>query len=341
MSDIVLYAPGIHVGGGLVLLRELVASSDGRIIRYYVDARLRGRLEIPAGVACQYIAPGLPGRVMGEWQVARSMKNGEKLLCFHGLPPLFRQRARTIVYVQNRNLLRAPSGPSGTLVTTIKGAAKRWLFRVLGRNASEYIVQTESMKQALASITSTASVIRVFPFFGIPSAFTESASSKDAGSFDFVYVSDGEAHKNHQRLIDAWILLAEEGIRPSLCLTIPGRYPRLVKFVESASQRYQLAVTNLGSLSHEDVLNIYDRASALIFPSLSESLGLPLIEARMNSLPIVAAELDYVRDICEPVETFDPYSSRSIARAVKRFMGPQEKPPAIKSGRELLEALAG
>ncbi len=60
--------------------------------------------------------------------------------------------------------------------------------------------------------------------------------------------------------------------------------------------------------------------TALIFPSKTESLGLPLIEAASAGLPIIASELDFVRDVCVPNETFDPYSSTSISRAVKRLL---------------------
>ena len=68
------------------------------------------------------------------------------------------------------------------------------------------------------------------------------------------------------------------------------------------------------------MLALYASAGALVFPSLGESFGLPLIEARQAGLSILAPELDYVRDVCEPAQTFDPQSATSIARAVKRFL---------------------
>jgi hypothetical protein len=54
---------------------------------------------------------------------------------------------------------------------------------------------------------------------------------------------------------------------------------------------------------------------------MTESFGLPLVEAANLQLPILAPELDYVRQVCEPSQTFDPYSSRSIAMAVMRHQG--------------------
>ena len=74
-----------------------------------------------------------------------------------------------------------------------------------------------------------------------------------------------------------------------------------------------------------DPLNIFDAtagmlADTMIFLSLVESFGLPLIEASKLPLHIVASELDYVRDVCVPKENFNPKSSNSIAVAVRRFL---------------------
>jgi glycosyltransferase involved in cell wall biosynthesis len=80
----------------------------------------------------------------------------------------------------------------------------------------------------------------------------------------------------------------------------------------------------MGSLSHGDVLKLYKDMGALIYPSTFESFGLPLIEARQAGLPVLASELDYVRDVIDPEQSFDPYSATSIARAVKRFMAVDE-----------------
>ncbi len=74
------------------------------------------------------------------------------------------------------------------------------------------------------------------------------------------------------------------------------------------------------------MLRLYLRAGALIYPSFSESLGLPLLEAQAAGLPVLASERDYVRDLLEPDETFDPASPLSIARAVKRHPGRPEAP---------------
>jgi glycosyltransferase involved in cell wall biosynthesis len=71
-----------------------------------------------------------------------------------------------------------------------------------------------------------------------------------------------------------------------------------------------------------------------------ESFGLPLIEARQAGLPILASELDYVRDIVDPEESFDPFSARSIVRAVTRFMGVEQAALPLGNAADLLAYLA-
>jgi glycosyltransferase involved in cell wall biosynthesis len=153
----------------------------------------------------------------------------------------------------------------------------------------------------------------------------------------FLYVASGEPHKNHRSLVEAWTLLAEEGIRPGLCLTLDkSRFSDLCGWIEDKAKHMGLNIANVGSISPQDLDRVYKKSLALIYPSDFESLGLPLIEARCAGLPILAAERDYVRDVVDPEETFDPGSPVSIARAVKRFLEIPEKPLPVIDPREYL-----
>ena len=97
---------------------------------------------------------------------------------------------------------------------------------------------------------------------------------------------------------------------------------------------------NLGKVPSADIPALYKSSSALIFPSKVESFGLPLIEATQMGLPVLASELDYVRDVIEPVETFNPESPVSIARAVRRFLkNPDPITPAGTAEEFLAEVL--
>ena len=97
-----------------------------------------------------------------------------------------------------------------------------------------------------------------------------------------------------------------------------------------------LRIQNVGVLSHERVLAMYRASGALIYPSSFESFGLPLLEARQAGLPVLAPELDYVRDVTDPDETFDPRSPISIARAVRRYLDGRTQAPEPRGAEALL-----
>jgi glycosyltransferase involved in cell wall biosynthesis len=167
--------------------------------------------------------------------------------------------------------------------------------------------------------------IKVIPFLeaGISeNLFYSHRNNKPSKKFDFIYPASGEPHKNHQNLIDAFIILAEQGHYPSLLLTLNERSDSgLLRRIEVQKFKYKLKIHNMGFLPHHELLGLYLEARYLIYPSLYESFGIPLIEAKQAGLSIVAGELDYVRDSVDPYEVFDPHSPVSISRAIKRSLG--------------------
>ena len=322
MSSTVLYAPNVHTGGGLVLLQNLLAAwpaNGGRTA--FLDARASAQLNVPSGVRTLWVRPTIASRINGERKLRALTEAGDLLLCFHGLPPLLPNRARVVVFLQNRNLLGLNRLTAFSARTGMRLALERFMSARTRHRVAEYLVQTTTMARDLLRWYGVeCPPIRVLPFadlFAVPPPGLPV-------NWDFVYVADGEAMKNHARLLQAWSLLAEQGLRPSLALTLGSRDWELLELIDEVRGRHALNVVNLGHLPRDDVLKLYRQAGALIFPSMSESFGLPLIEAGRMNVPIVASELDFIRDVCKPVQTFDPLSAVSIARAVRRFLGTQE-----------------
>ena len=338
MSDTVLYAPNVHTGGGLVLLRGLLnhwPARDGRTA--FLDARACDQLHVPAGVDVHWVQAGFASRLRAERKLQRAAKPGGMVLCFHSLPPLLRNGARNVVFHQNRNYLGLNPLRDFTLRTAVRLAFERLVARHLSHRVAEYVVQTPTMARALQHWYGRGCPsVRVLPFVDA----WPSPAAPGGRRFDFVYVADGEAMKNHDRLLQAWQLLAQQGVRPSLALTLGARDAVLAERVDTIAREHGLQVHNLGHLPHAEVMALYGSARALVFPSISESFGLPLVEATRLGLPIVAAELDYVRDVCTPVQSFDPRSPVSIARAVARFLGEDSGPITIDEPNAIWNASA-
>jgi glycosyltransferase involved in cell wall biosynthesis len=179
------------------------------------------------------------------------------------------------------------------------------------------------------------------PFVGKPSGYKRCLEVVGGGhANDFMYAATGDPHKNHIRLIESWCILASEGLYPRLWLTLDeSKHSELSLLIQKKSKNFNLHIHNLGILSYDEVQLHYKKIDALIYPSTFESFGLPLIEARQAGLAVIAAELDYVRDVLDPDESFDPFSAISIARAVKRFMSKSEDPLPIGSATSFLKKI--
>lgn len=323
-----IYAPNVRAGGGLILLQALLSSWTGPAqLGAVLDVRARSRLDVPGHIAVDWVEAGLGGRARAEWQLTKSAKTAECILCFHGLPPLAvtrRPKVRIVVFLQNRLVIDGSSLRNYAFKTRVRISLERFLFRWKMPHVSDIIVQGQTMARDLSALLSGSKYtphIHICPF----AASVESVSPQvHERKFDFIYPASGEPHKNHETLLIAWEHLKREDLAPSLALTLGPQDDGLWRALQLRADRAGLNVTNLGHVSRDVMIEAYGQARALIFPSTKESFGLPLVEATSVGLPIIASELDYVRDVCEPVESFDPSSPVSIARAVKRHLGKPE-----------------
>jgi len=320
---LIIHAPNIHQGGGKALLFPLLEAAGKRSsVTVLVDSRLEVPEELCRAMTVIQISPTILGRLAGEWTLRRLAQASDTVLCFGNLPPLFRMKGRGIVFLQNRYLVEERDLEGFPLRVKLRLMIERLWLRLFNAHAETFIVQTKSMQQAATqALRRTVDVVALFPD---SSGYQRRRIEKDRDQtavYDFLYAATGEPHKNHLNLLEAWKLLASEGLYPSLCLTVSEfDYPGLFRIVEQAKADHKLNIHNMPARSWSDMQRLYEHSRALVYPSLVESFGLPLLEARQAGLSIIAAELDYVRDLIDPEEAFDPRSPQSIARAIKRFL---------------------
>ena len=335
---VLLHAPSIHTGGGLELLKGLLSACSSSFDVLQLDQRIQGSFALSKGVDIHWVKKSVAARLYAEWLLFRQCRSEDTVLCFHGLPPLFPLRGRVAVFVQNRILFESGSLAGYSLLTRMRLFIERIWLRKTQRHGKKYLLQSSSMAVAARKCLGLDIDIVVQPFvpqFDID--LFKNSSITAAKRTDFLYVSSGEAHKNHANLLEAWRLLAEAGLKPSLTLTVsPDAYPFLAIEIGRYVRQYGLNIKNDGHVPKDHIHSLYLASSALIFPSSLESFGLPLIEASQLGLPVIAPELDYVRDVVQPAETFDPSSPLSISRAVRRFLHQPEPTARIGSAEDFL-----
>lgn len=325
IGRVVLYAPNLHTGGGIVILKSIIKNwpVDIPVVGYF-DSRADEILGLCNDSKISWVNPTIYSRLKAEISLSKTVSDDDVVLFLNSLPPLFNCKGRNIVFLQNRNLIEQISLRGFKFKQALRITIERILFYLFKFRVDEYIVQTDSFKRVLDEWGKPKDGIKsekitVFPFMDLDELLDVLAIESPPIQYDFIYVADSLSHKNHLALLDAWEILADLGHHPSLAITLPSSEVNLLKKV-SRLQKKGLKIVNLGWLPQSEVLLKYKSCRALIFPSLRESFGLPLLEASKLNIPILASELDYVYDVCEPEQTFDPASPHSIARAVTRFL---------------------
>jgi len=80
-----------------------------------------------------------------------------------------------------------------------------------------------------------------------------------------------------------------------------------------------LPIKFIGSLTREEVFDFYAK-STLIFPSYIETVGLPLLEAKMHWTPIIASDSAFSHEILDgydKVEFFEAFDYRQLSSKMK------------------------
>jgi glycosyltransferase involved in cell wall biosynthesis len=122
-------------------------------------------------------------------------------------------------------------------------------------------------------------------------------------------------HKNHPRLLEAFALLRRE--RPELRLVLTGG--------GHEGRSYPEGVEALGLVPADELVALYRRAAALVFPSLYEGFAFPPLEAMACGCPVAAADSGSVGEVCgDGARLFDPRDPEAIAAAVEEVLAQPE-----------------
>ena len=141
------------------------------------------------------------------------------------------------------------------------------------------------------------------------------------GDFIF-YPANGWRHKNHENLIRAMETVHDKGCRLKLVLTGCdfGVTERLRFLLDKPSLRE--TVRYLGYVDRQDLFGLYAASKMLVFPSLFEGFGLPLLEAMHFDVPVACSKIDSLLEIGgEAVWYFDPLYPQDIADAIFKVIG--------------------
>jgi glycosyltransferase involved in cell wall biosynthesis len=240
-----------------------------------------------------------------------NLKGISSVICMSNVPPPFKLETPVYIYFHN-DLLLTPLTTNLSYRNRIINLIKKTYIRYLSKAQYNWIVQTPLMKLKLNKYLKIYSnQIKIAPIFEL-----NKIKRNDKKKNQFLYVSSFSNHKNHKRLFQAFIHVAKKiKFDIQLNLTIPENIFKQ-SFYSTKNIPNNLKIINHGSLGNKDLGDLYNFSEYLIFPSLNESFGLPLVESIAHQCKVIAAKLDYVKEVIEPSLYFDPYSYHNISDTI-------------------------
>lgn len=134
-----------------------------------------------------------------------------------------------------------------------------------------------------------------------------------------IYPAKAWPHKNHLRLVAALRLLRDRGVQVPVVMT--GNHDG--SEIEVLAKARALGVADLlhfvGFVTPRDLVALYRMARMMVFPSLFEGWGLPVVEALAAGLPVACSNATCLPAVTAgAAELFDPTDSAAMADAIGR-----------------------
>ena len=207
----------------------------------------------------------------------------------------------------------------------------RFLVKYSARRAGGLIALTEySRGEMMWGLDLPARKVEVVYLGGgedEPLRFSESEAEKLLRGRGIVYpylltVSAAHPHKNLARLIQAYYQFRKTD--PDNQLVVVGvKHGRHFSDLKYLVSRLQLedSVVFTGWIPERTKEAIYSRARMLIYPSLLEGFGLPVLEAMRHGIPVACSDVPSLKEVAgEAAAFFNPYSIEDISRVIARCL---------------------
>ena len=134
-----------------------------------------------------------------------------------------------------------------------------------------------------------------------------------------IYPAKAWPHKNHLRLVAALKVLRERGIDVPVVLTGEQGGRDIPVLAEADALGVADLVEFVGFVTPKELRALYELASMMVFPSLFEGWGLPVLEALGAGVPVASSNATCLPALTAgAAELFEPKDPLAIATAVAR-----------------------
>lgn len=213
------------------------------------------------------------------------------------------------------------------------------LLRALCREADHIVTVSEFSKRDIMSYfgVSEDRITNTYQSVSVPAAFA-TRDDDDIGAdlrnaFDleprdyFLFFGAIEPKKNVRRLVEAY---ATSGVKSPLVIAgaLGWQYEadveqiedeRFTRYqIESGSISKQKRVRRLPYVPFPQLVSLIKGARAVLFPSIYEGFGLPVLEAMLLGTPVISSNVSSIPEVAgQAALLVDPFDTQALSRAIR------------------------
>lgn len=244
------------------------------------------------------------------------------------LPKMHQLKQRLYLQMITRYQLRSASH-----LIAVSQATKKDLIKKGGISAEKISVIHESYDKTLFKPVNNEIVSHILNKFDL----------KQQGYF--VFVGTIQPRKNLERLIKAYTeftkkLGTDRHLTPTPKLVIIGSKGWLSEEIYQLPQKLgvEKQVRFLGHLPDKELPALYSGAIALLYPSLFEGFGIPLLEAMACNCPVLTSDVSSMPEVVgQAAVLVNPYSTPEIVRGIQQISAESTRVKLIKAGQEQIK----
>jgi glycosyltransferase involved in cell wall biosynthesis len=202
------------------------------------------------------------------------------------------------------------------------------LMRWIAKTADHIVTVSEASRRDIIELLGVAPdrVTNTYQAVSIPAELLERSDEDVAEEIEgvfglgprdyFLFFGSIEPKKNVRRIVEAY--LSSGSRRP---LVIVGAQPWKTEKAFRLSDPLpgvERNVLQIDYLSYPMLVSMIRMARGVLFPSLYEGFGLPILEAMLLNTPVITSNVSSIPEIAgDAALLVDPYDVRSITRAIR------------------------
>lgn len=277
---------------------------SGGIGRFYSEVKKRlsfgKEIKLSGNPASALVTLKLP------WFIPR----GTVVLLPGYIPPIF-SLGKYVLTIHDLNHIDRPENSS-----LLKKAFYYSIVKRGCKKAYKILTVSEFSRQRVVNWAGVAADKVINVGNGVADSFNPNVESYDLGAPYFLCVGNRKAHKNEARVIEAF---ASAELDDGVKLVFTGAAE---PFLEILIREHGLTsrVEFMGNVSEETLPSLYKGARGLLFPSLYEGFGLPVLEAMACGTPVITSNVTSLPEVAgNAAILINPTDTDELRSAIERL----------------------